>query len=218
MTELDAAPRVRDGLRLLSAFALLGVVAGIAAKAGDESGWRWAADLGSDAAAWVLAVALIGRYAPTVVLAALRSAAFFAAMTLAYYGWAVAVLGFGYEPELIIAWLVLSATAVAVFAAGTRWATAASGPLAGAFLGLVAGTVLVGGAIRRVYLWTDGALPAELVDPLQAVVEVGAVLVVTLVLPRHRSTRLWALALTLPMWWLAQTLIQGLLYGAGIIR
>ena len=33
-----------------------------------------------------------------------------------------------------------------------------------------------------------------------------------------RRTRLWALALTLPMWWLAQHLIEGLLYGTGFIR
>jgi hypothetical protein len=218
MTDVRARPRVRDDARLLTLFAAIGVLAGIAAKAGDESGWRWAADLGSDAAAWVLAVALIGRYAPTVALAALRAATFFAAMTVAYYGWAVAVLGFGYEPDLIAAWLALSATAVAVFAAGTRWATSRPGVLPGAFLGLVAGTVLVGGAVRRLWLWTDGSLVAELVNPVQAVIEVVAVLVVTLVLPRHRSTRLWALALTLPMWWLAQTLIQELLYGTGVIR
>jgi len=42
-----------------------GVLAGIAAKAADESGRRWAADLGSYPAAWVLAVALIGRCAGT---------------------------------------------------------------------------------------------------------------------------------------------------------
>ena len=48
-------------LWLLPGVALLGVLAGVAAKAADESGLRWAADLGSYPAAWVLAVALLGR-------------------------------------------------------------------------------------------------------------------------------------------------------------
>jgi len=63
MTVHDAPPRRRAGLRLLATFAGLGVLAGVAAKAADESGWRWAADLGSYPAAWVLAVAVIGRSA-----------------------------------------------------------------------------------------------------------------------------------------------------------
>ena len=59
-----------------------GLLAGVAAKAGDESGWRWAADLGTYPAAWVLAVALIGWAAPSPGVAALRSGISFAAMTL----------------------------------------------------------------------------------------------------------------------------------------
>ncbi|TFV44632.1 hypothetical protein [Blastococcus sp. TF02A-35] len=46
-----------------AAAALAGVLAGVAAKAADESGWQWAADLGTYPAAWVLAVALLGRCA-----------------------------------------------------------------------------------------------------------------------------------------------------------
>jgi hypothetical protein len=41
--------------------------------------------------------------------------------------------------------------------------------------------------------------------------------VVTLVLPRHRSTRVWA-ALVLPMCCLAQELLDPVLYGTGCIR
>jgi hypothetical protein len=51
---------------LVAGFVLLGVLAGVTAKAADESGWGWAADLGSYPAAWVLAVALIGGSAPSV--------------------------------------------------------------------------------------------------------------------------------------------------------
>ncbi|TFV78400.1 hypothetical protein E4P39_04105 [Blastococcus sp. CT_GayMR19] len=203
---------------LLCGFAALGVLAGIAAKAADESGLTWAAELGTLPAAWVLAVALIGRCSPTLPLAAGRAATFFAAMTLAYYAWAVWVLGFGYEPGLVVTWLALSATAVAAVAAATWWATRRPGLVAGGLVALVAGTALVGGALRGLYLWWADSYPATALQPVQAVVEVVAVLVLTLLLPRHRSTRVWGLALVLPMWWLADRLIAVALYGTGILR
>jgi hypothetical protein len=197
MTDVGARPRVRGDLRLLTGFAVLGLLTGIAAKAGDESGWRWAADLGSDPAAWVLAVALIGRYAPTSALAALRGAVFFAAMTVAYYGWAAWVLDMGSDRDLVVIWLMLSATAVATFSAVIWWSTRRPGPAAGALVALGAATAQVGGAVHRLHLWADGAL-VELVNPVQAVVEVATALVMALVLPRHRSTRIWAVLLIVP--------------------
>ena len=217
MIEIRRHFRAMDEWRWLLGFAALGLLAGIAAKAADESGMAWAADLGSDPPAWVLAVAVIGRFAPTLASAAGRAATFFAAMTLAYYGWAVGVLGFGYEPALIVAWLVLSATAVAAVSAVTRWAVVRRGAVAGASVALIAGTALVGGALRGLYLWWDGSVPTTALQPVQVAVEVIAVVVITLVLPLHRSTRLWALASTLPMWWLADLLIDLLLYGTGVI-
>jgi hypothetical protein len=45
-----------------------------------------------------------------------------------------------------------------------------------------------------------------------------AVLVISLVLPLHRRTRVWALTLVLPMWWLADRVINLALYGTGVIR
>jgi hypothetical protein len=219
MTETGTAPEPTTRRPLvLAVLAALGVLVGIAAKVADESGLGWAADLGSDPPAWVLAVALIGRFAPTLPLAAGRAVTFFAAMTLAYYGWAVGVLGFGYEPDLIVAWLVLSATAVAAVAAVSRWGMTRPGVVAGALVGLVAGTALVGGALRSVYLWWDGAVDGRALQPVQVAVEIVAVLIITLVLPRHRSTRLWALTLTLPLGWVAHLLIEGALYGTGVIR
>ncbi|NEK86512.1 hypothetical protein GCU60_12220 [Blastococcus saxobsidens] len=215
-----ADPRTRSSrwsevLRFLG-FALLGALAGAAAKAADESGLQWAADLGTYPAAWVLVVALIGRFAPGLGAAAGRAAVFFAAMTAAYYGWAVFVLGFGYEPELILAWLALSATAVAAFAVVTWWACRRPGLLAGAVLALAGGTAFAHGAVRGLYLsWTGAAVPLR---PVQAVVEVVVALVVTLVLPRAPSTRLWAVGLLLPMAWLAQELLDRVLYGTGFLR
>jgi hypothetical protein len=218
MMEIHRRLRAMSEPATVLGFAVLGVLVGIAAKAADESGIDWAADLGSDPAAWVLTVALIGRLAPTLPVAAGRAAVFFAAMTLAYYGWAVGVLGFGYEPDLILAWLALSVTAVAAVAAVTWWATRRPGVVAGGLVALVAGTALVGGALRKLYLWWDGSVEAMALQTVQAAVELVAVLVISLVLPLHRRTRVWALALVLPMWWLADRVINLALYGTGVIR
>jgi hypothetical protein len=201
-----------DG-RTPAGLALLGVLAGVAAKAADESGWTAAADLGTYPAAWVLAVSLIGRFAPSPVTAAIRAAAFFAAMTLAYYAWAAWVLGFGWS-ALLPVWLVLAATAVAGVAALVQWATARPGVLPGAALALVAGVAVAEGGLRGLWLWAQGLLPFAAARPVQAVVEVAVVLTITLALPRHGSTRFWAAVLLVPMAWLAGELV-GRLYGTG---
>jgi hypothetical protein len=144
-TASAVARRTATPLPLL---AVLGLLAGIAAKAADESGLAWAADLGSYPALWVLAVALVGRAAPGAPTAALRSALFFAAMSVAYYAWAALVLGFGWN-RLLVAWLLLSVTAVPAVAAAVQWATRRAGPLAGGVLAGAAGIVLAGGAVLR---------------------------------------------------------------------
>ena len=177
--------------------AVLGGGAGIAAKAGDESGWRWAADLGSWPAAWVLAVALIGWRAPTVRAAAVRAGVFFAAMTVAYYAWAAVVLHFGWNVRLLVAWLVLSATAVPLTAAGAHSATRRTGWLPAALLALAAGITLGGGAL------------GDAGDhPVQAVVDVLVAGVLVVVLPRDGRTRLGASLLTLPLTWVAAQLLD----------
>ena len=174
-----------------------GLLTGVAAKAGDESGWRWAADLGSYPAAWVLAVALVGWRAPSLRDAALRSGVFFAAMTIAYYGWAAVVLHFGWDVRLLVAWLVLSATAVPATAAAAHLATRRSGPLPGALLAVAAGIALGGGALGEA--WEH---------PVQAVADVAVAAVLVLVLPRDGRTRLWAVALTVPCTWVAAQLLD----------
>lgn len=180
--------RVSDRPLLLCAG--LGLVAGALAKAADESGLRWAADLGSYPAAWVLAVAALGGAAPTVRTAAARAAVFFAAMSVAYYVWAALVLGFGWN-SLLVAWLLLSATAVPAVAAAVQWAARRPGPVPGALLAGTAGIVLAGGAV----LGDAGA------HPVQAAADVVVAGVLTAVLPRHGRTRLWASALLLPATW-----------------
>ncbi|MGY1594657.1 DUF6518 family protein [Geodermatophilus sp. SYSU D00708] len=190
--------------RALSWALLSGLLAGVVAKAADESGLSWAADLGSYPAAWVLAVALVGRTAPTVGAAAVRAAVFFAAMTLAYYAWAAWVLGFGWSP-LLPAWLVLSATAVAATAAGCWWATRRAGLLPGAVVALTAGVTLAGGeAAALLWTLTGGAGPGfRTAHPVQGWVDAVVAVVLVAVLPRSGRTRLWALVLLAPATWLA---------------
>lgn len=184
--------RDRVSIPVLPGCAGLGLLAGALAKAADESGPGWAADLGSFPAAWVLAVALLGRAAPTGRAAATRAAVSFAAMSVAYYAWAALVLGFGWN-RLLVAWLLLSITAVPAVAVAAQWATRRPGPLPGALLAGAAGIVLAGGAV----LADAGA------HPVQAVADVVAAAVLVAVLPRHGRTRLWAPALLLPATWLA---------------
>lgn len=182
--------RDRVPTRVLPVCAGLGLLAGVLAKAADESGLRWAADLGSYPAAWVLTVALLGRAAPTVRAAAARSAAFFAAMSVAYYAWAALVLGFGWS-RLLVAWLLLSATAVPAVAAAVQWATRRPGPLPGALLAGAGGIVLAGGAV----------LPDAGGHPVQAVADVAVAVMLVAVLPRDVRTRLWAAVLLAPATW-----------------
>ena len=178
-----------------------GLLAGAAAKAGDESGWRWAADLGSYPAAWVLVVALIGWAAPSVRAAAVRAGAFFAAMTVAYYGWAAVVLGFGWDLRLLVAWLVLSATAVPLVAVAAWWSTRRTGLLPAALLALAAGITLGGGVLG------GGAVGDAGDHPVQAVADVAVALVLTVVLPRDARTRLLAVLATLPLTAVAAVLL-----------
>jgi hypothetical protein len=186
----------------LAGLAALGVLAGIAAKAADESGLPWAAALGSFPAVWVLTVALLGRFAPTWIAAALRSATFFAAMSVAYYAWAAEILDFGWNDRVLTAWLVLSATAVPGTAVAVWWASRRAGVLSGALLGGAAAIVLAGGVVEWQYwIWT-GVQPWLVSRPVQFVVDVGTALVLLLVLPRHPRTRLWAVVLTVPITWL----------------
>jgi hypothetical protein len=174
-----------------------GLVAGIAAKAADFSGWQWADDLGHYPAAWVLVVALIGWRAPSLRTAAVRSAAFFAAMSVGYYAWAALVLDRGWELRGLAAWLVLSATAVAVTGAAGHVATRRTGRLPGAVLAMAAGIVLGGGVLAH-----PGA------HPVQAVVDVVVAVVLVVVLPRDGRTRLAAVVLTAPLTWVAAQLLD----------
>lgn len=189
---------MRTGAPVLLGFGGLGLLTGVLAKAGDESGWRWAADLGTYPAAWVLSVALIGWWAPSLQAAAVRAGVFFAAMAVAYYAWAALVLDFGWSAGLLIAWLVLSATAVPATGAAVSWATRRSGVLPGGLLGVPAGLVLGSGAAHE--WWRAEVQPGlTLPDrPVQVIAELVTAIALVAVLPRDRRTRGWAAVLAVP--------------------
>jgi hypothetical protein len=204
----DTRLQLRRWTRSILLFGLVGVFAGTVAKAADESGIGWANDLGSYPAVWVLAVASIGRAAPDLPQAAVRSAAFFAAMTVGYYSWAAEVLHFGWQPGLLTAWLVLSGTAVPATAVAVWWATRRAGVVPGAMLAFAGALATTSGAVNRLWYSLTGDFPAGEVQPVQVVADLVTVLVVVVLLPRHRSTRLWGLVLLLPMIWVAGRLIE----------
>jgi hypothetical protein len=203
MTERSTAPQPTARRPVaLPVLAVAGALAGVLAKAADESGWGWAADLGSFPAAWVLTVALLGRFAPSWRAAAVRSSVFFAAMSVAYYAWAAEVLGFGWNRRLLAAWLVLSLTAVPATALAAWWAPRRSGPVPGALLAGLAAIALGGGVVRQqLGIWT-GSQPYLMAQPVQAAVDIVVALVLVLALPRHLGTRVWAALLTVPLVWL----------------
>jgi hypothetical protein len=96
------------------------------------------------------------------------------------------------------------------FSSVTWWSTRQPGPLGGGLLALAAGTAPRHGAAPGAGpLLTGGGTAVHLV---QAVVEVVVALVVVLAFPLRRSTRVWAVVLVLPMWWLAQQVVDGLLH------
>ena len=206
MTETRTAlePTTRRPLAL-PVLAAVGLLTGVAAKAADETHWGWAADLGSFPAAWVLTVALLGRFAPSWGAAALRSAVFFAAMSIAYYAWAAVVLDFGWNRPLLADWIVLSLSAVPATALAAWWASRRSGGIPGALLAVLAAIAVGGGVVRQqLGIWT-GSQPYLMAQPVQAAVDIVVALVLVLALPQHWRTRLWAAALTVPVVWLMWT-------------
>jgi hypothetical protein len=189
-------------VRPLALLVALGLGSGIAARAAEASPWMWAADLASYPAVWVLAVAVIGRLAPSGRSAAVRAAVFFVAMSAAYVAEAAERLDSGGAWRALVTGLVVSTVAVPAAAVGAWWAGRRPGAAPGALLAFLAAFVLVGGeAWRQAEIWT-GAQPYLVGRPVQAAADLGVALVLLLVLPRYRSTRLWGLVVTVPLCWL----------------
>jgi hypothetical protein len=206
---------VRGRLLSLSGFVLAGAAAGIVAKIADESTIGWLGDLGTYPAVWVLAVAVIARTTPTAGVAATGAGAFFAAMVGGYYGWASLVLGFPPGPEPLY-WITIATLVVPLVAGAVWWAIRSLGAMPGLMLAATASLAVLNGATPRAVLAARGHLPVELVRPVQVVAEAAVIILLLVVLPRHRRTRWWAIGTWLPLAWLTSRMLDQVLGRIGI--
>jgi len=190
--------RLREATVLCS-LALLAVLAGIAAKEADESQITWASNLGDYPAAWVLALALIGRFSPGLVQAAVRAAVFFVAMCLAYYAWARYAMEFPVDRDFYF-WMILAVTAVPAISAVVRWASLRRGALAGLLIAGVGALAVVDGLAWQLWwAWVLNQAPDDFpLRPVQGIISIVVALIVTGLLPKHTTTRMYAFALLLP--------------------
>jgi hypothetical protein len=82
-------------------------------------------------------------------------------------------------------------------------------------MAMAGGIALAGGSLQRLVHVLAGGLPATAGRPVQAAVDVLVAVVLAVVLPRHRATRVWALVLTVPLTGLAAVLLQRLYHLLG---
>jgi hypothetical protein len=174
-----------------------GVASGILAKLADGAGSWGLGTMTSNIAVWVLIVGVWGATARTALDAVLRSAAFAAALTVSYYAWAELVLGYP-RASITAMWIALSVTAVPVLAAVVQRAVRSARPLAGAALAIVASIPLTDEPVVHAWYQLTGQVSRSPQAPLAATVAVATWVTVLLILPRHRSTRLWGLAFAIP--------------------
>ena len=207
-TWADPDSRWRN-VAVLAGLALLAVISGIAAKEADESQFRWAANLGNYPAAWVLILALIGRLSQGFVQAALRSSVFFVSMCLAYYAWARYVMEFPVDRDFYL-WTALAVSAVPVIATIVRWASFRQGVFAGLTLASVGALAVADGLAWQLWwAWVLNEAPDDFpLQPFQGLLSIAVALVVAGGLPRHTSTRRYALVLLLPVAVLMRSLVD----------
>ena len=193
---------------VLLAFLGGGAVIGVGAKLADGAA-TWAGDAATYLAVWVVAVALIGAFAPTPVQAALRSAVAFLGMCAGYYAWTGIVLGYPVGREAIV-WTALALSAVPLLAVCVQWARSGDRWWSGIVFAGVAALCLVDGAIGRVVIAVTEEVPEAFlasVRPVQAVIEVLGSAVIVLLLPRTWRSRAIALLAVTPLAFLLGALL-----------
>lgn len=168
---------------------LAGLGSGVFAKFADESAAiGLVGDLLTGVSPWLLAAALLARFAPTPGVAALRVALFFVAMCAGYFGYADLVLDFPGPGPYALAWLFVSVTVMPALAFAYHWASRGRGVKQGLVAAAVAAGAAGFGQTRRAWLLWDSGFPQEqLLVP--ALVEILVCLLVAVVLPRHGLTR-----------------------------
>jgi Family of unknown function (DUF6518) len=194
---------------------VLGGALGVLAKLGDESGERWAADLGTYPGFWAALVVLIGWLSRSMAGAALNGALVFVGMVSGYYLWTHAVLGYGGGPFELV-WATLAVALCPALAAASWWATRRPGLLPAIVLAVPAGLTLASGPVNQVFLVLEGLLP-EPTHWAQAIFDLVFAVLIVLVLPRHASTRLWGAFLCVPASLLAASMLEQVVYGSGLL-
>ncbi|MEJ5913699.1 DUF6518 family protein [Pseudokineococcus sp. 1T1Z-3] len=203
-------PGRRRQALVLAAMAAAGLLAGVGAKRVDVIVVPdWVDDLGNYPTVFLLAVVLIVVTAPSPAAAALRAAVAFAAMCLAYYVTSAVTAGF-LNREAALTWTVTCVTLVPAGAAMLRWATRRRGLLAGTGYASVAALLTTDGVLHQMLwslTWADGPEADLWFRPVLALVQVTGLVLLLLVLPPGRRSRLWALALFVPLTFLARTAV-----------
>ena len=176
-----------------------GLLAGVLAKLGDQTTWRWATDLGTYPSAWIFALVAIAVVAASALRAGILGGTFSVAAIASYYAWSAIVLGFpvGLFPLLwmSVALVMAPAFAAAIWLADERGGTPSVVAAAG-----VAGIMLADGPIQQ--FWNE--LTIGLTDgfpfhPVQAALGlVFAVATIGMLVDSSRG-RVATAALTVPL-------------------
>lgn len=135
-------------LRLATAVSC-GAIAGAIAKAGDQTTWRWATDLGTYPSAWIFAIVVMAALASSAVRAGILGAGFSVAAITSYYAWSAIVLGFpvGRYPLL---WMGVALIIAPTLTAAIRLAQERGGMSSVIAAAGVAGLMLADGPIQPV--------------------------------------------------------------------
>lgn len=185
-----------------------GLLAGVLAKIGDQSTWRWATDLGTYPSAWLFALVVIAAIGSSVRQVAILGGAFSVAAIASYYFWSSLVLGFsvGLFPIL---WM-----GVAVFVAPTsvaviRLARDRGGTLSVLGATGISGLMLADGPIQQYWNELTIGLPEGFpFHPVQAGVAVALSLITIGIMVDSLRGRLTAAALAVPATVIAAAVID----------
>jgi hypothetical protein len=138
-----------------------------------------------------------------------RAASLFLGVSAGYYVWATVVLHFP-AGRLPLLWGPVAVTLAPLVAAMAWWASRERGLVAGAVHAACAGVALSDGSVRRAWLGLATRVTGEPWRPAQAALVLAVAVLVTVVVPRHASTRAWAVLLAIPMGALAPYAVDAL--------
>ena len=206
---------VRSTTRGLAIAISAGLLAGVLAKLGDQSTWRWATDLGTYPSAWIFAIVVIAVVASSALRAGILAGVFSVAAITSYYAWSAIVLGFpvGLFPLLwmIVALVIAPPFAATVWLAGERDGTPSVVAAAG-----VSSLMLSDGPIQQFWNELTIGLPDSFpFHPAQACFGVVFAVATIGMLVDSSKARLAAATLTIPFAIVASFLIGALRSAVG---